>query len=210
MIVACRGSSVDVRHVVFQARVEAEWLTRPMPGYCSQHCAVEYVRPPPEMRSSAPARLTTTLAPASPPPLGRGPQGGPHSPMIQRTVSGVADHRPSSVGTGSARAGPARNIVRHKSAEPAHHRTARWLSARPTVEQWRRTSPPGTEPPTEEPTSGPGSLLGKGVLTPAARFATAPPPPSAGSRSQGGLDPRGSLRDRSPAAFGGLALARGS
>ncbi len=50
----------------------------------------------------------------------------------------------------------------------------------------------------------------KGVLTPAARFATAPPPPSARSCSQGGLDPRGSLRDRSPAAFGALVLARGS
>src|SRR6185369_8365768 len=72
-----------------------------------------------------------------------------------------------------------------------------------------------------------------GGLAPAARFATAPPPPSAGSLcSQGALPPRlasrplprrlrrarsarrgpcprGSLRDRSPAAFGVLALLAG-
>ena len=40
------------------------------------------------------------------PPLGRGPHAAPHSPMIQRTVSGEADQRPASVNESSARAFP--------------------------------------------------------------------------------------------------------
>src|SRR3954451_4502410 len=44
------------------------------------------------------------VAALSPPPLGRGPQAVPQSPMIHRTVSGDADHLPASVSDSSARA----------------------------------------------------------------------------------------------------------
>src|SRR5690242_1354845 len=101
---ACRGSPAAVRQVVFQLRAEAACPIRPMPGYCSQHPVVVYARPPPVIVSSPPCSAMTTGVALSPPPLGRGPHAEPHSPMIQRTVSGDADQRPASVSESSASA----------------------------------------------------------------------------------------------------------
>ena len=105
---ACRGSPAAVLQVVFQLRAAAACPVRPMPGYCSQHEPVVYERPPPVIVSSPPCSVMTTGVAVSPPPLGRGPQAAPHSPMIQRTVSGDADQRPASVNESSARTFAAR------------------------------------------------------------------------------------------------------
>ena len=101
---AWRGSPGAVLQVVFQLRAVTACPVRPIPGYCSQHEVVEYERPPPVIVSSPNWSVITTGVALSPPPLGRGPHAAPHSPMIQRTVSGDADQRPASVRESSASA----------------------------------------------------------------------------------------------------------
>src|ERR1700753_2681607 len=56
------------------------------------------------MDNSPPIAVMLTGVALSPPPVGRGPQEVPQSPMIHRTVSGDADHLPASVSESSARA----------------------------------------------------------------------------------------------------------
>src|SRR3954466_16007417 len=86
---------------------------RDRPGNCSQHSDVEKSRPAPLRWSSLPPLVIVTLPPGAPPPLGVGPQGLPHSPMIQSDRMGVALQRPASVGA-CARADPA--IAQSKNA----------------------------------------------------------------------------------------------
>src|SRR6478609_4513335 len=89
---------------------------RDRPGNCSQHSVVEKSRPAPLKCSSFPLEVMVTLPPGAPPPLGVGPQGLPHSPMIQSERMGVALQRPASVGE-SARAEPvtahSKNAIRN-------------------------------------------------------------------------------------------------
>jgi hypothetical protein len=132
---ARRGSPAALLHRVDHPRGAAEWLVRVMPGSCSQHCAVEKLRPAPEKASSPPCSVIVTAPDGAPPPeVGFGPHASPQSFVDQDSVIADALQAPLNVGlvASSARAwaAPASAIPAAKATATAAR--AGFIDARST------------------------------------------------------------------------------
>src|ERR1700733_3896635 len=118
---------------------DCEWLDRPTPGICSQHCAVLKARPAPRMLSSPPCSRISTAPPPAPSGAGLGPQASLQSLIVQLSERAEAVQLPDRVGLSWAVAREARRLTAIASEAAAIARTPRSASITGPI---RRTCTP--------------------------------------------------------------------